>query len=178
VLTTIPTVELPDERPPEHVPAAPPPPERGAFHPDPEGIGSRVSAVFTKAEQAADHILRVAQEEAEDMRRRAEAEMELYRSAHREAADREAREILEAARVEADGTRAQAAEAARATEAAARVRAQRIEEGVRLMVEQAEWSRQGIGEALARLDYFIGTQPEEWAEAAPETPIEAGAGGP
>ncbi len=171
-------MELSDERPPDHVPPAEPPTERpGGFHPDPEGIGSRVSAVFTKAEQAADHILRVAQEEAEDMRRRAEAEMELYRSAHREAADREARQVLEAARVEADGIRAQAAEAARATEAAARVRAQRFEEGVRLMVEQAEWARQGLGEALARLDYFAARPPEEWAEGTPEAGAEASAGG-
>jgi cell division septum initiation protein DivIVA len=170
-------VEPPDERPPEHVPSSPPPPERaGALHPDPEGIGSRVSAVFTRAEQAADHILRMAQEEAKDIRRRAEAEMEVYQSAQREAADGEARRILEAARVEADGIRTQAVEAALAVEAAARARAQRIDEGVRLMVEQAEWSRQGMGEALARLDYFITRQPEEWVEAAPEASSETDSG--
>jgi hypothetical protein len=154
------------------------------LQPDPAGIGSRVSAVFTKAEQAADHILRVAQEEAEDMRRRAEAEMELYRGAQRKAADRESRQILDAARVEAEAIRAQAADAARAVEAAARVRAQRIDEGVRLMIEQAEWARQGLGESLARLDYFAARDPEEWAGASeppaserPTGPAEPGATG-
>ena len=154
----------PDEQRSERLSS--PAPEPTTFQPDPEGIGSRVSAVFTKAEQAADHILRVAQEEADDMRRRAEAEMELYRGAHRLACDREAREVLDAARAEAEAIRAQATDAARATEAAARVRAQRIEEGVRLMIEQAEWARQGLSDALTRLDYFADRAPEEWAGPA------------
>jgi cell division septum initiation protein DivIVA len=172
-------VELPDAQRPKRLSS--PAPESSTFQPDPEGIGSRVSAVFTKAEQAAEHILQVAQDEADDIRRRAEAEMELYRGAHREAADREARELIDAARVEADTIRAQATDAGRATEAAARVRAQRIAEGVRLMIEQAEWARQGLSDALARLNYYAAREPEEWsgtpepsASGEPTGPAEAG----
>jgi vacuolar-type H+-ATPase subunit H len=136
-------------------------PSPGVPEPDPAGLGPRVTAVFTAAEQAADHILRMAREEVEDMRRSAEAEVDSFRAQRRSDAEREAREILDAARNEADAIRREARESARSIEGAARRREQWINEGIRLMVERVEWGRRGLDEVLTRLaDLAVRPLPE------------------
>ena len=128
------------------------------------GLGPRVTAVFTAAEQAADHILTMARAEAEDMRRRVEADIEAHRREQRAEAEAEARAILGAARAEADSIRAEARAAAQATEAAARTREHWVNEGIRLMTERAEWARQGLLEVVSRLEPFAEREPQEWRE--------------
>ena len=85
-------------------------PQSGADELD---IGPRVTAVFTAAERAAQHIVEMAREEAEDVRRRAQAEVETLLSQRRYEAEEEASRLLAEARVQADAIRATADEEAR-----------------------------------------------------------------
>jgi hypothetical protein len=118
------------------------------------GLGPRVSAVFTAAEQAAEHIIQMARAEVEDIRRAAESEVAAFRAQRRQDAEREARMLVEEARAEAE----------------ARRREQWIDEGIRLMVERAEWGRRGLQEVLARLEEFAIRIPTEWPEVGPPPP--------
>jgi hypothetical protein len=131
------------------------------------GIGPRVSAVFTAAEQAAEHILQMARAEAEDIRRSAESEIEALRAQRRNEAEREARALVEDARAEAEIIRGEATRAARAVEDAARRREQWIDEGIRLVIERAEWGRRGLHEVIERLEEFAVRAPIEWPELGP-----------
>jgi vacuolar-type H+-ATPase subunit H len=152
-------VRAPDE--PASGSAPPGAPAPGAPDVDPAGLGPRVTAVFTAAEQAADHILRMAREEVEDLRRSAEAEIDSFRAQRRSEAEREAREIVDGARNEAEAIRREAREVARTIEGAARRREQWINEGIRLMVERVEWGRRGLDEVLTRLaDLAVRPLPE------------------
>ena len=156
---TLSPVRAPDEPASGIAPSGAPP--AGAADVDSAGLGPRVSAVFTAAEQAADHILRMAREEAEDLRRSAEAEIETFRAQRRSEVEREARDILDGARAEADAIRREAREAARSMEGVARRREQWINEGIRLMVERVEWGRRGLDEVLTRLaDLAVQPLPE------------------
>jgi hypothetical protein len=134
------------------------------------GIGPRVSAVFTAAEQAAEHMLAMARAEVEDMRREAEADVAAMRAAQRQEADRETRRMLDEARAEGDRIRAEAREHARATEETARRREQWINEGVRLAIERAEWGRRGLQDVIARLEDIVLRPPTEWGEL-PREPV-------
>ncbi|HEX2505925.1 MAG TPA: hypothetical protein VHK22_06940 [Gaiellaceae bacterium] len=114
-------------------------------------IGPRVTAVFTAAEKAAQHIVDMAREEAEDVRRRAEAEVETYLTQRRYQAEEDAARLVAEARVQADHIRSAAEEAARQTEEAARRREVRIREETRLLEERVEWARDGLREVADRL---------------------------
>ena len=114
-------------------------------------IGPRVSAVFTAAEKAAEHMLTMAREEADDIRRRAEAETEEYRDERRRRAEEEARRIVEEALAQAQSIEDAAREAAREVEEAARRRAERADEGTRLLEERIEWASAGLRDVAVRL---------------------------
>ncbi|HEX2112657.1 MAG TPA: hypothetical protein VHF67_14010 [Gaiellaceae bacterium] len=142
------------------------------------GIGPRVSAVFTAAEQAAEHILTMARAEVVDMRREAEAEVAAMRAAQRQEAGREAQQILDDARAEADRIRAEAREHARGTEETARRREAWINEGIRLAIERAEWGRRGLEEVISRLGDFVVRPPTEWPDLPREPVRELGPAAP
>jgi hypothetical protein len=89
------------------------------------------------------------------------------RAQRRQEAEAEARAIVQGARDEAETIRTEAVRAAEAVEDAARRREQWIDEGIRLMVERAEWARRGLREVITRLDDFVVRRPEEWPEAPP-----------
>jgi hypothetical protein len=114
-------------------------------------IGPRVTAVFTAAERAAQHIVEMAREEAEDVRRRAEAEAETHVTQRRYQAEEEAARLVAEARAQADQIRAAAEEAARQTEESARRRSVRIREETRLLEERVEWAREGLRDVADRL---------------------------
>ncbi len=61
-------------------------------------IGPRVTAVFTAAEKAAQHIVDMAREEADDVRRRAEAEAETLLTQRRYQAEEDAARLVAEAR--------------------------------------------------------------------------------
>lgn len=86
------------------------------------GIGPRVSAVFTAAEQAAEHILQMARAEVDDLRTQAELEIRTVREQRRREAEQEARAIVEAARSEAETIRSEAIRSAELVDEAARRR--------------------------------------------------------
>src|SRR5215216_2782466 len=77
----------------------------GTVRADSQGIGTRVSAVFTAAEKAANDMLTLAREQAEDILRKAEAEAASYASHRRSQAEEEARHVLAEAEAEAHGIR-------------------------------------------------------------------------
>jgi vacuolar-type H+-ATPase subunit H len=114
-------------------------------------IGPRVTAVFTAAEKAAQHIVDMAREEAEDVRRRAQVEAETLLSQRRYEAEEEAQRLLAEARGQADSIRTAAEEEARQIEAAARRRELRIREETRLLEERVEWARDGLRDVGERL---------------------------
>lgn len=114
-------------------------------------IGPRVTAVFTAAEKAAQHIVTMAREEAEDVRRRAEAEADSLLSQRRYQAEEEAARLLAETRAQADQIRAAAEEEARQIEEAARRRELRIREETRLLEERVDWARDGLREVADRL---------------------------
>lgn len=114
-------------------------------------IGPRVTAVFTAAEKAAQHIVDMAREEAEDVRRRADAEAETLVTQRRYQAEEEAARLLAEARAQADQIRGAAEETARQTEESARRREVRIREETRLLEERVEWAREGLREVADRL---------------------------
>ena len=134
------------------------------------GLGPRVTAVFTAAEQAADHIVKMAREEVVDLRSRVEADLEAFRRERRAAAEEEAREIVSAARSEAESIRREASITAAAIEEVARTREQWVTDGIRLLTERAEWGRRGLEEVLERLQPFVEHPPEEWPEL-PREPL-------
>jgi len=152
-------VRAPDEHASGMAPSDAPP--AGAGDVDPGGLGPRVTAVFTAAEQAAEHILRMAREEVNDLRSSAEAEIEAFEAERRAEAEREARSIIDGARAEADSIRKEARDSANTIESAARRREQWINEGIRLMVERVEWGRRGLDEVVTRLsDLAVRPLPE------------------
>jgi hypothetical protein len=114
-------------------------------------IGPRVTAVFTAAEKAAQHIVEMAREEAEDVRRRAEAEAESHQTQRRYQAEEEAARLVAEARVQADQIRSAAEEEARQTQESARRREVRIREETRLLEERVEWARDGLRDVADRL---------------------------
>jgi hypothetical protein len=125
-----------------------PPREPGGVELD---IGPRVTAVFTAAEKAAQHIVEMAREEAEDVRRRAEAEAETYLTQRRFQAEEEAARLVAEARAQADQIRSAAEETARQMEESARRRVVRIREETKLMEERVEWAREGLRDVADRL---------------------------
>jgi cell division septum initiation protein DivIVA len=145
------------------------------YEPEPDGdpqepgvdkdIGARVSAVFTAAEKAAQHILTLAHEEAADIHKRAEAEAESLRMQRRYDAEQEARNILDQARADAETIRDEARGIAREVEADAAARKLRLREEVRLLEERIDWAREGMREVATRLD---GLFPEHGLEAERE----------
>ena len=149
-LTTPPAAQRePEPSEPERL-TAPPAAQRevGSVELD---IGPRVTAVFTAAERAAQHIVDMAREEAEDVRRRAEAEAETHLTQRRYQAEEEAVRLVAEARSQADQIRASAEEAARQTEESARRREVRIREETRLLEERVEWAREGLRDVSERL---------------------------
>jgi hypothetical protein len=129
-------------------------PSPGVPH-DPAGvefdIGPRVTAVFTAAERAAQHIVNMAREEAEDVRRRAEAEAETHLTQRRYQAEEEAARLVAEARVHADQIRSAAEEEARQIQESARRREVRIREETRLLEERVEWASEGLRDVADRL---------------------------
>jgi vacuolar-type H+-ATPase subunit H len=121
-------------------------------------ISARVSAVFTAAEKAAQHMLTMAREEADDIRRKAHSDADAARTQLRVEAEQEAARMVEQARAEADTIRADAREAAGRVEAEADARKLRLREEVRLLGERIDWAHDGLREVAARLD---GLFPEE-----------------
>jgi cell division septum initiation protein DivIVA len=115
------------------------------------GIGARVDAVFVAAEKAAAHIISLAREEAEDLRRQTRVESEAERRALRSEADREAERILSDARAGAGRIEEDAREQARKIEDEGRARRLRLQEEARLMEERLDWAREGLREVTVRL---------------------------
>jgi hypothetical protein len=115
------------------------------------GIGARVDAVFVAAEKAAAHIISLAREEAEDLRRHTRAESEAERRALRTEADREVERTLADARAGAERIEEDAREQARKIEDEARARRLRLQEEARLMEERLDWAREGLREVTVRL---------------------------
>ena len=81
--------------------AEPQAPEMGASEDD-QGIGARVTAVFTAAEKAGQHIVTLAREEADDILRQARAEADAYLREQKLQADKEVEQIFADARRKAD----------------------------------------------------------------------------
>jgi len=128
-------------------------------------ISARVSAVFTAAEKAAQHMLTMAREEADDIRRRAHSDGEALRAQSRVEAEREASVLIEQARQEAAAIKEEAHEAAGRVQVEADARKLRLREEVRLIGERIDWAHDGLREVSARLD---GLFPEERAAFAAE----------
>jgi cell division septum initiation protein DivIVA len=121
-------------------------------------ISARVSAVFTAAEKAAQHMLTMAREEADDIRRKAHSDADAVRTQLRVEGEQQAAHMVEQARAEAETIRADAREAAGRVEAEADARKLRLREEVRLLGERIDWAHDGLREVAARLD---GLFPEE-----------------
>jgi hypothetical protein len=128
-------------------------------------ISARVSAVFTAAEKAAQHMLTMAREEADDIRRRAHSDGEAHRAQLRVEAEREATVLIEQAREEAAAIKEEARDAASRVQVEADARKLRLREEVRLIGERIDWAHDGLREVSARLD---GLFPEERAAFAAE----------
>jgi len=114
-------------------------------------IGPRVTAVFTAAEKAAQHIVTMAREEADDLRRRAETEAESLLSQRRYQAEEEASRRIADAQAQVDQIRMAAEEEARQIEETAHRRALRVREETRLLEERVEWAQEGLREVAERL---------------------------
>jgi vacuolar-type H+-ATPase subunit H len=128
-------------------------------------ISARVSAVFTAAEKAAQHMLTMAREEADDIRRKAHSDGEALRAQLRVEAEREASLLIDQAREDAAAIKEEAREAAGRIQAEADARKLRLREEVRLIGERIAWAHDGLREVSARLD---GLFPEERAAFAAE----------
>ena len=126
------------------------------------GIGARVNAVFTAAEKAAQHMLEMAREEGEDIRRQARAEADAVAKQLRVEAEREVARILDDARMQGEAIKAGAQAEADKIEDDARIRKARLREEMRLVEERIVWAQQGLGEVAARL-----------TESAPDSVLEA-----
>lgn len=132
-------------------------PAAGASEDD-QGIGVRVTAVFTAAEKAGQHIVSLAREEAEDILRQAKAEAEAYRREQKLDADKEVEQIFADARAKADVIEAQARTRAQEVEDDARVRKERLREEARLIEERIAWVVEGLSEVTERIDQvFVAT---------------------
>jgi cell division septum initiation protein DivIVA len=132
-----------------------------------EGVGTRVTAVFTAAEKAAEHILSLAREEADDIRRRVHAEIDTYRQECRNTAEQEAQRIIQAAHDQAGRIEKDARAAADELERAARERRNRLLEETHLIEERVEWAREGLREVVSRLDQVASSDATD-AEPATE----------
>ena len=133
-------------------------------------IGPRVTAVFTAAERAAQHIVDMAREEAEDVRRRAETEAETQITERRYRAEEEAARMVAEARAQAEQIRASAEEEARQIHESARRREVRTREETRLLEERVEWAREGLRDVADRLreaEALVTFQSQEPARSAP-----------
>lgn len=134
---------------------------------DDHGVGARVTAVFTAAEKAAQHIVILAREEADDIRRQARAEAETLLRERRHEAEREAQDALASARAEGDAILEGARAAARQIEDEARVRENRLREEARLTQERLEWAKEGLREVATRLDVVF---PDQISPSEAEPP--------
>ena len=127
---------------------------------DDQGIGARVTAVFTAAEKAGQHIVTLAREEAEDIRRQARAEAEAYQREQKLQADKEVQQIFSDARRKADAIEEEARIASRQVEDDARVRKERLREEARLIEERIAWAMEGLVEVKDRLEQvFLENEP-------------------
>jgi hypothetical protein len=127
---------------------------------DDQGIGARVTAVFTAAEKAGQHIVTLAREEAEDILREARAESEAYLREQKLQADKEVEQIYADARRKADAIEQGARASAQQVEDDARVRKQRLREEARLIEERVQWAKQGLSEVDERLqEIFLDNEP-------------------
>jgi cell division septum initiation protein DivIVA len=127
---------------------------------DDQGIGARVTAVFTAAEKAGQHIVTLAREEAEDIRRQARAEAEAYQREQKLQADKEVQQIFSDARRKADAIEEEARIASRQVEDDARVRKERLREEARLIEERITWAKEGLVEVNDRLEQvFLENEP-------------------
>lgn len=122
-----------------------------SLSPDSAGIGTRVSAVFTAAEKAANDMLHLAREQSDDIRRKAEAEAATLVSTRRSQAEEDARRILAEAEAEAHRIRHEARETAREIEETGRRREQRVREETDLLLDRVDWAREGLDEVVTRL---------------------------
>jgi cell division septum initiation protein DivIVA len=137
-----------------------------------EGVGARVTAVFTAAEKAAEHILSLAREEADDIRRRVHTEIDTYRQECRNTAEQEAQKIIQAAHDRAGQIERDARAAADELERVARERRNRLLEETHLVEERVEWAREGLREVVSRLEQVATsdvTEPEGATEPDPES---------
>jgi hypothetical protein len=119
---------------------------------DDSGIGARVTAVFTAAEKAGQHIVSLAREEADDIKREATAEAEAYLRERRLEADVEVEKIFADARSKADVIEGEARSRAQQVEDDARVRKERLREEARLIEERIAWAKEGLGEVSDRIE--------------------------
>ncbi|HEY7003965.1 MAG TPA: hypothetical protein VH281_06760 [Gaiellaceae bacterium] len=151
------------ELPPEELEEEPGEASAAAREPeasDDQGIGARVTAVFTAAEKAGQHIVTLAREEADDVRRQAGAEAEAYLREQRLEADKEVETIFAEARKKADMIEAEARARARQVEDDARVRKERLREEARLIEERIAWAKEGLVEVNERLEQvFLDNEP-------------------
>ena len=115
------------------------------------GIGERVNAVFTAAEKAAQHIVDMAREEGDDIRRQARAEADLLAKQLRLEADREVERILADAREHGEEIIEEARGAARKVEDDARIRNTRLREEIHLLEDRIAWAHEGLREVTLRL---------------------------
>jgi cell division septum initiation protein DivIVA len=120
------------------------------------GAGARVDAVFVAAEKAAAHILALAREEADEVRRQARGEAEAIARQQRTELDQEVERVLADARRQGEEIREQARVEAAKIEDVALVRKARLREEVRLLEERAEWAREGLREVTLRLGEVFG----------------------
>ena len=118
---------------------------------DDTGFGARVTAVFTAAEKAGQHIVALAREEAEDILRQAKAEAEAYRREQMLTADKEVEQIYAEARRKANAIEEDARIAARQVGDDARVRKERLREETRLIEERIQWAKEGLVEVEDRI---------------------------
>jgi hypothetical protein len=132
-----------------------------------EGVGTRVTAVFTAAEKAAEHIMSLAREEADDVRRRVHAELDTYRQECRTTAEQAAPRIIQASHDRAGQIERDARAAADELERAARERRNRLLEETHLVEERVEWAREGLREVMSRLEQ-VATPDATDLEAAAE----------
>ena len=118
---------------------------------DDSGIGARVTAVFTAAEKAGQHIVTLAREEAEDILRQARAETDAYLREQKLQADKEVEQIYSDARRKADAIEEGARASARQVEDDARIRKERLREEARLIEERIAWAKDGLIQVDERL---------------------------
>jgi len=125
-----------------------------------QGIGARVTAVFTAAEKAGQHIVSLAREEAEDILRQAKAEAEAYLREQKLQADKDVEQIFSEARRKAGAIEEEARVAARQVEDDARVRKERLREEARLIEERIAWAKEGLSEVKDRIEQvFLENEP-------------------